>query len=63
MRREMGQLVETDQGDLSALPIIDGAVELQMGKLDLAAARPAPLAGAEVCGAAEPWIEISALIP
>src|SRR4029078_4555019 len=28
MRGEMRQLVKTDQGDLSALPIIDGAVEL-----------------------------------
>ena len=63
MRRKMRQLVKTEQGDLSALPIIDGAVELQMGKLDLAAARPAPLAGAEVWGAAEPRIELSALIP
>jgi len=63
MRRKMRQLIKTEQGDLSALPIIDGAVELQMGKLDLAAARPAPLASAKVRGATEPRIELSALIP
>jgi hypothetical protein len=34
----MGQLVETDQCDLGALPVIDRAVELQVRKLDLAAA-------------------------
>src|SRR5438477_10224590 len=38
MRREMGQFVETDQGNLSPLPVIDRAVELQVGELDLAAA-------------------------
>ena len=63
MRGEMGQLVETDQGDLRALPVVNGGVELQMRELDLAAPRPAPLAGAEMRRAAEPRIEVSALIP
>jgi hypothetical protein len=42
MRGEMGQLVETDQGDLGALPLVDLGGVLQMRKLDLATARPAP---------------------
>jgi hypothetical protein len=63
MRREMGQLVKTDQRDLRALPVVDGVIELQVRELDLAAARPAPLAGAGVRGAAKPRIEVSTLIP
>jgi hypothetical protein len=38
MRREVGQLVKTDQRDLSALPVIDRGGKLKMRKLDLAAA-------------------------
>jgi hypothetical protein len=38
MRREMGQLVKTDQRNLSALPVVDRGVKLQVRKLDLAAA-------------------------
>ena len=63
MGREMRQFVETDQRDLSALPVVDGGFELQVRKLDLAAAWPAPLARSEVRGAAEPRIEVLALIP
>jgi hypothetical protein len=32
MRREMRQLVETDQRDLSALPVVDSGFELQVRK-------------------------------
>ena len=63
MRREMGQLVETDQGDLGALPLVDFGGVLQMRKLDLATARPASLLGAPVRGAAEQRIEVQALVP
>jgi len=38
MRREMGQLVKADQRNLSALPVVDRGVKLQVRKLDLAAA-------------------------
>jgi hypothetical protein len=62
MRREMGQFVETDQCDLSALPVVDGRFKLQVRKLDLAGARPAPLAHAEVRGPTDPRIEVLALI-
>src|SRR5207248_11714032 len=48
MRREMRQFVETDQRDLSALPVVDGGFKLKVRKLDLAGARPAPLAHSEV---------------
>src|SRR5258708_40244355 len=58
MRREMRQFVETDQRDLSALPVVDGGFKLQVRKLDLAGARPAPLAHTEVRGPADPWIEV-----
>src|SRR6267378_2209168 len=58
MRREMRQFVETDQRDLSALPVVNGGFKLQVRKLDLAGARPAPLAHAEVRGPADPWIEV-----
>src|ERR1700694_2325451 len=63
MGREMGQLVKTDQCDLSALPVIDRGGELQMRKLDLAPARPAPFLRSEVRGATEPRIEVLALVP
>jgi hypothetical protein len=63
MRREMRQFVETDQRNLRALPVVDGGFELQVRKLDLAGARPAPLAHSEVWDPAEPRIEGSALIP
>src|ERR1700730_16163883 len=58
MRREMRQFVETDQCDLSALPVVDGGFKLQVRKLDLAGAWPAPLAHTEVRGPADPWIEV-----
>ena len=40
----MRQLIETDQRDLSALPVVDCAVVLQVRKLDLADVPPAPFA-------------------
>jgi hypothetical protein len=58
MGGEMGQLVKTDQRDLGALPVVHRAVELQMGELDLAGARPAPFVDAVVRDAAEPRIEV-----
>src|SRR6516162_6679059 len=42
--RKMSQFVETDQRNLCALPGIDRGIKLQVCELDLAAARPAPLA-------------------
>ena len=63
MCREMGQLVETDQGDLGTLPVVDRGVELQMRKLDLAAAPPVPFMRSQARGATEPRIEVQALIP
>src|SRR6266850_3074821 len=63
MGREMGQLVKTDQRDLSALPVIDRGGELKMRKLDLAAAWPAPFLRSQVRGATEPRIEVQALVP
>ena len=63
VRREMRQLVETDQRDLRTLPVIDGAVELQVREFDLAAPRPAPLAHSDVWRSANPGIEFLALIP
>src|SRR5208282_5171558 len=63
MRGEMRQLVEADQGDLSALPVMNGGFELQMRKLDLAAIWPAPLVHPEVRDTPEPRIEVQALIP
>jgi hypothetical protein len=59
----MGQFVETDQGNLSTLPIVDRGFELQMRELDLAGARPAPFARAEVRGAADLGIEVEAFVP
>ena len=63
MRGEMRQLVEANQRDLSALPVVDGVVELQVREFDLAAVPPAPLACAEVRNAAEARIEVLALVP
>jgi hypothetical protein len=64
MRGELRQLVETDQRDLSALPVVkNGAFELQMRKLDLAGAGPAPLVHSDVRSTADPPIEVEALIP
>jgi hypothetical protein len=63
MRREMRQLVETDQRDLSALPVVNGGFELQVRKLDLTGVRSAPLAQSAVRGSTKPWIEVLALIP
>src|SRR6516225_1899556 len=60
---EMGQLVEADQRDLGALPVIDCAVQLEMGKFDFAASWPAPFVGAVVRDATKPRIEVQALIP
>jgi hypothetical protein len=59
----MRQFVETDQRDLSALPVVDGGFKLQVRKLDLAGAWPAPLARSEMRDAADPRIEVLALIP
>jgi hypothetical protein len=59
----MRQLVEADQRNLRALPVVNRGFELQVGELDLATARPAPLAHPQMRGAAEPGIEIEALIP
>src|ERR1700674_3937686 len=63
MGREMGQLVKTDQRDLSALPVIDRGGKLKMRKLDLAPAWPAPFLRSQVRGATEPRIEVLALVP
>jgi len=63
MRREMRQLVETDQRDLRALPGINRAVELQVRELDPAGTRPAPLAHSDMRGPAEAGVEVLALIP
>src|SRR4029077_6768006 len=63
MRGKMGQLVEPDQRDLRALPVMDGSPELEMRKLDLAAAWPAPFLPSQVRGATEPRIEVQALVP
>ena len=63
MRREMRQLVETDQRDLRALPVVDRGVELQMGKLDLTAPRPVPFVRSQARVATQPWIEVEAFIP
>jgi hypothetical protein len=63
MGGEMGELVKTDQRDLGALPVVDRGVELEMRKLDLARAWPAPFVGAMVWGTAEPRIEVQALVP
>ena len=63
MGGEMRQLVKTDQSDLRALPVVDRGVELEMRKLDLSAAWPAPFVVAMVRGTAEPGIEVRAFIP
>src|SRR5215472_3845691 len=55
MGGEMRQLIEADQCDLGTLPVIDRGVKLQVRKLDLAAASPAPLAGSEVCSSTDSW--------
>ena len=63
MRREMRQFVEADQRNLRTLPVVNRGFELQVRELDFAAARPAPLAHPKMRSAAEPGIEIQALIP
>jgi len=63
MRREMRQLIETNQRDLSALPIVNSGFKLQVRKFDLAAARPPPFAHADLRRAAEARIEVSAFVP
>ena len=63
VRRKMRQLVETDQRDLRALPVVDGAVELQVRELDPAGTRPAPLAHSDMRDPAEAGVEVFALIP
>src|SRR6516165_10997401 len=60
---EMGQLVKADQRDLGALPVIDCAVQLEMGKFDFAASWPAPFVGPVARDATEPRIEVQAFIP
>ena len=59
----MRQVVETDQCNLRALPVVNCGFKLQMRKLDLAAARPAPLAHSGVWSATEPRIELQTFIP
>jgi hypothetical protein len=59
----MRQLVEADQRDLGALPVMDSSFKLQMRKLDLAGAGPAPLVHADVRGPTDPRIKVLALIP
>jgi hypothetical protein len=59
----MGQLVEADQRNLRALPLVDRGVELQMRELDLAAVFPAPFVGAVERVTAEPRIKVQALVP
>ncbi len=63
MGREVGQLVETDQRDLGALPAVDRDPKLQMRELDLAAARPAPFLRSQVRGVTDPRIEVLAPVP
>ena len=63
MRRKMRQFVEADQRNLCTLPVVNRGFELQVRELDLAAARPTPLAHPQMRGAAEPGVEIQALIP
>jgi hypothetical protein len=63
MRREMRQLIETNQRDLSALPIVNSGFKLQVRKFDLAIAWPAPLAHADLRGTTEQRVEVSAFIP
>jgi hypothetical protein len=43
--------------------MVDGAVQLEMGKFDFAASWPTPFLGAVVRNATEPWIEVQALVP
>jgi len=62
MRGEMRQLIETNEGNLRAPPVVDRGVELQVREFDLAAAPPAPLARPGMRGAAEPGIEVLALV-
>jgi hypothetical protein len=63
MGREMRQFIKADQRNLRTLPVINCGFELQMGKLDLAAARPAPFTQPQMRGAAKPRVKIQALIP
>ena len=63
MRREMRQLVETNERDLRALPGINRAVELQVRELDPAGTRPAPLAHCDMRDPAEARVKVLALIP
>jgi hypothetical protein len=58
----MRQFVEADQRNLRTLPVVNRGFELQVRELDLAA-RPAPLAHSQMRDAAEPGVEIQALIP
>jgi len=63
MGREMRQFIKADQRNLRTLPVINCGFELQMGKLDLAAARPTPLAQPHMRGAAKPRVNTQALVP
>src|SRR6516162_7397901 len=63
MGREMRQFIKADQRNLCTLPVINRGFELQMGKLDLAAPRPAPLAQPHMRGAAKPRVNTQALVP
>jgi hypothetical protein len=63
MRGGMRQLVKADQGDLSALPVMDRGFKLQMRELDFAAIWPAPLMHADMWGTTELGTEGHALVP
>ena len=63
MRREMRQLVKADQGDLSALPVMNRGFKLEVRKLDFAAIWPAPLMHADMRGTPELRIEGQGLVP
>ncbi len=63
MRGEVCQFVKTDKRDLAALPLVHGAVELQMREFDFATARPAPFAGSDIWRSAHSWIKLHALVP
>ena len=59
----MCQFIKADQRNLRTLPVIHRGFELQMGKLDLAAAWPAPFVHPQMRCAAKPGVKLQALIP
>jgi hypothetical protein len=54
MRGETHQFVKADERDLRTLPVVDGGVELQVRKLDLACATR----GSEMRSPTDIWTEI-----